>query len=308
MVFPNISDELMRMALRELEQASYHHEQWSEKLHGTLVCRAVPDMTDLEPDAHCLCRFGQWYYHTGSIALRNHPGFQEIGAEHERMHRCAAHLLRSSRDGGVVARADYERFVGALKRMTLEMSNLREELQRALFNLDPLTGAPSRIGMLIALREQQEYVRRSHACVVAMLDLDHFKSINDNYGHMVGDTVLVEVARWIMAHLRPYDKIYRYGGEEFLICLPETDAATGYDILKRFIAGIAALPFAVEGKDGFRVTASVGLADLGAHMPVERSIERADRALYLAKGQGRNRVVSWDASMDEMPAERERSA
>jgi diguanylate cyclase (GGDEF)-like protein len=294
----------MRIALRELEQASYHHEQWAENLHGTLVCRAVPDEKDLGPDAHCQCHFGQWYSHTGSIALRNHPGFQEIGIEHERMHRYAAHLLRASRDGGVVARADYERFVGALKRMNLEMANVREELQRALFNLDPLTGVPSRIGMLTALREQQEYVRQNHCCVVAMLDLDHFKSINDNYGHMVGDTVLVEVARWLMGHLRPYDKIYRYGGEEFLICLPGTDMVTGNDILNRFIEGIAGLPFAVEGKDGLRVTASVGLADLGAHLPVERSIEHADRALYLAKGQGRNRVVLWDVAMDELPSER----
>lgn len=308
MVIPNISDEFMRIALRELEQASYHHEQWAEKLHGTLICRAVPDEADLGGDAHCRCRFGQWYYQTGSIALKNHPGFHEIGIEHERMHKCAAHLLRSSTDGGVVARADYERFVGALKRMNLEMSNVRDELQRALFNLDPLTGAPSRIGMLTALREQQEYVRRSHDCVVAMLDLDHFKSINDNYGHMVGDKVLVEVARWVMAHLRPYDKIYRYGGEEFLICLPETDVATGRDILNRFIEGVAALPFSVEGKDGFSVTASVGLADLVPQQPVERTIERADRALYLAKAQGRNQVVTWDASMDEMPMLREKSA
>ncbi|SSC73551.1 unnamed protein product [Ciceribacter sp. T2.26MG-112.2] len=308
MAIPNISDEFMRMALRELEQAAYHHEQWAEKLHGTLVCRAVPDETDLRADAHCQCRFGQWYYQTGSIALKNHPGFLEIGIEHERMHKCAAHLLRSSTDGRVVARADYERFVGALKRMNLEMSSVRDELQRALFNLDPLTGAPSRIGMLSALREQQEFVRRSHVCVVAMLDLDHFKSVNDNYGHMVGDTVLVEVTRWIMARLRPYDKIYRYGGEEFLISLPDTDAATGSEILNRFIEGIAALPFAVEGKAGFSVTASVGLADLHPHLPVERSIERADRALYLAKAQGRNQVVAWDAVMDEMLAGPEKSA
>lgn len=308
MVFPNISEDMMRMALRELEQASYHHEQWAEKVHGTLVCRAVPDELDLGPAAHCRCRFGQWYYQTGSIALTKHPGFRELGVEHERMHQCAAHLLQSLKDGGAVERGDYDRFVGALKRMNLEMSNLREELQRSLFNLDPLTGAASRIGMLTALREQQEYVRRSHACVVAMLDLDHFKSINDSYSHMVGDTVLVDVARWILKHLRPYDRMYRFGGEEFLLCLPETDATTGADILNRFIAGIAALPFAVEGKGDFRVTASVGLADLGAHLPVERSIERADRALYLAKAEGRNRVVVWEPSIDEMPSKLERSA
>lgn len=308
MVIPNMSEEFIRTALRELEQASRHHEQWAEQLHATLVCRTAANPADLTADAHCNCRFGLWYHRTRAETLTNQPGFAEIGVEHERMHQYAAQLLLASQNGGTVALDDYQRFVGALKRMTLEISSVRDELQRVLFNLDPLTGAPGRIGMLSALREQQEFVQRHRHCVVAMLDLDHFKSINDRFGHVVGDMVLVEVARWVMSHLRPYDKIFRYGGEEFLLCFPDTESSTASAILERFIAGIRSLQFEVEGHGRFGVTASVGLADLRPLQPVERSIERADRALYLAKAQGRDRVVCWDAAMDELPVARELSA
>lgn len=308
MVIPNMSEEFLRTALRELDRATRHHEQWAERLHATLVCRTTPDPVDMGADAHCNCRFGLWYHRAGSETLKNQPGFAEIGVEHQRMHQYAAQLLLASGTGATVALDDYQRFVGALKRMTLEIASVRDELQRVLFNLDPLTGAPGRIGMLGALREQQEFVQRHRHCVVAMLDLDHFKSVNDRYGHVVGDMVLVEVARWVMAHLRPYDKIFRYGGEEFLLCFPDTESSAASAILDRFIAGIRSLQFEVEGHRKFGVTASVGLADLRPLQPVERSIERADRALYVAKAEGRDRVVCWDPVMDELPVARELSA
>ncbi|WP_147179628.1 MULTISPECIES: diguanylate cyclase [Alphaproteobacteria] len=292
-----MTDDFMRMALRELEQASYSHEQWAERLYGTLICRAVPDEADLRSDAHRLCAFGHWYYQTGSVALGSHPGFREIGMEHERMHQCATKLLKASRSGVAVAPADYQRFVAALKDMNLEIATVREDLRKALFNLDPLTGAPSRAGMLSALREQQKLIRRGGVCSVAMLDLDHFKTINDEYGHMLGDKVLIGVARCVMEHLRPCDQFYRYGGEEFLICLPDTDVAAGRDLLSRVIEEVTALPFEVECKQAFHISASVGVADLDQKQPVERSIDRADKALYMAKAQGRNRVITWDGSM-----------
>jgi diguanylate cyclase len=302
MAIPNMSDEQMRTALKELEQALYNHDQWAETLYGTLICRLAPDDRDLSRDAHHNCRFGQWYYKSGGIALGNHPGFAEIGLEHERMHQYATSILRSSVDGVPISIKDYERFVSALKRLRLEIASVQRELEGALFSLDPLTGTPSRVDMLRKLREQQEFVRRNHTCAVAMMDLDHFKSINDNYGHSVGDKVLTGFAHYIMARLRPYDKIFRYGGEEFLICLPDTDAQTGLGIVDRLRNDLASLPFETENKGSFHVTVSFGLAPLDAELSVERSIDRADKALYVAKSRGRNRVVGWDASMDDSPS------
>jgi diguanylate cyclase (GGDEF)-like protein len=303
MAIPNMPDDIIRAALKELEQAHYNHDQWAETLFGTLICRLTPDERDISADAHRACRFGQWFYRVGTTSLKDHPGFAEIGIEHERMHHYATSLLQSSMNDVPISSRDYERFVTAMKRMRLEIATLQRDLEVALFNLDPLTGTPSRVEMLRSLREQQEFVRRKHACVVAMMDLDHFKSVNDSYGHLTGDKVLKSFARYLMAHVRPYDKVFRYGGEEFLICLPDSDMETGLDIVRRLNEELASLPFEAEGKGTFHVTVSFGLAPLDGQLPVEQSIDRADKALYAAKAQGRNRVVSWDASMNGLPTE-----
>lgn len=297
MAIPNLSDEQLRVALNELEQALYNHEQWAETLYGTLICHLSPDERDIGDDAYHTCRFGQWYYKSAGTALKGFPGFAEIGFEHERMHRFAASLLRSSLDGMPISIKDYEHFVSALKRLRLEILSVQRELQGALFNLDPLTGIPSRVEMLSKLREQQELVRHKHACVLAMMDVDLFKSVNDEYGHAVGDKVLIGFARYIVAHLRPYDKIFRYGGEEFLICLTDTDLEAGRAIIDHLREQLASLPFDADGKGTIHVAASFGLAALEPGIAVERSIDRADKALYVAKTTGRNRVVGWDASM-----------
>lgn len=298
MAIPNVPDEDMRLALKELEQAIYNHEQWAEALYGTLICRLTPDQRDINADAHRNCRFGQWYYRSGKAALDRHPGVPEIGIEHEHMHQYAARLLRSSAEGLPIPISDYEHFVTALKRLRLEITTVQRELEDALHNLDPLTGALSRAGMLTKLREQHELVKRKvHTCTLAMMDLDQFKALNDQYGHAVGDKVLIGFAHHVMAHLRPYDKIFRYGGEEFLICMPDTDLRSGHDVIDRLREEFAAAPHEVEGKGMIRVTVSVGLTLLDPNIPVEQSMDRADRALYAAKAAGKNRTITWDASM-----------
>lgn len=302
MSIPNMPDDVMRAALKELEQASYNHDQWAETLYGTLICRLTPDERDISAEAHLSCRFGQWFHKAGATLLKEHPGFAEIGLEHERMHQYATGLLRASMGGVPIALRDYDRFVTAMKRMRLEIAALQRDLEIALFNLDPLTGTPSRVEMLRVLREQQEFVRRNHACMIAMMDLDHFKDINDTYGHVAGDKVLKSFARHAMARVRPYDRVFRYGGEEFLICLPDADTQLGLDILGRLNDELASLPFEAEGNGTFHVTVSFGLAPLDGQLPVEQSIDRADRALYAAKALGRNRIVSWDGSMNGPPA------
>lgn len=303
MSIPNIPEESMRKALMELEQAAHNHEQWAEMLYGTLICRLPPDQRDIGEDAHRMCRFGQWYYKSAIAALEGHPGLAEIGHEHERMHQYARSLLRSSVEGVPISINDYERFVSALKRMRLEIDTVRREIEDALYNLDPLTGTPSRVGMLTKLREQREFTKRSvHSCAIAMMDLDHFKSINDQYGHRVGDKVLVAFARYVSAHLRPYDKVYRYGGEEFLICLPDTDLHKGKAIIDRLREELGSLVHEVEGKDGIHATVSFGLTLLDPDVSVEETIDRADKALYAAKAAGRNRVAVWEPSMNEFEA------
>ena len=303
MALPNMPAEQVRSTLQELEQAIYNHEQWAEALYGTLICRLAPDQRDMDVDAHRNCRFGQWYYRSGVVNLARHPGLAEIEITHERMHQHARTLLTSSVGRVPISIQDYGRFVAAMKNLYLEVATVRREFEDTLLNLDPLTGTPSRTGMLTKLREQRELaVRNVHPCTIVMMDVDHFKEVNDRYGHGVGDKVLVNLARYVMAHLRPYDTVFRYGGEEFLICLPDTTVATGLDIVERLRVELGALTHEAGDHGTFHVTGSFGLTLLDPILSVEQSIDRADKALYAAKAKGRNRVIAWDASMNEAPA------
>jgi len=309
MTVPNLSDDQMRALLKALEQALYNHNQWAEELHAALICRLQPDQRDLSEEAHRLCHFGQWYYNEAASALQHHPGFREIGIEHERMHQYAASLLRASADGAPISIHDYELFLSALRRLRLEVESVQHAFAEVLHNLDPLTGTPNRAGMLPKLREQRELVKRQvHGCAIAMMDLDHFKTVNDQYGHGVGDTVLAGFARHIVAHLRPYDRVFRYGGEEFLLCLPDADLEAGREIIDRLRAELAGLVFEADGDRRVQVTVSFGLTLLDPAIAAEQSIERADKALYVAKATGRNRVVAWDATMDGPRVEAETPA
>jgi diguanylate cyclase (GGDEF)-like protein len=293
-----MSKEAMAAALAALDQALYIHQKWSENVHTSLICHLPADDRDLSESAYRLCPFGQWYYTPQNQELSQHPGFLAIAAEHEQMHRVATNILMASQVGDGIPVRDYENFVNAMARMRLEILTLSRELEDGLTNLDPLTGATSRIGMLPVLRRQQELVKRGlQSCTVAMMDLDLFKNVNDEFGHQAGDAVLTEVVRFVRTHLRPYDEFFRYGGEEFLLCSPGTDEYNGYDAVERLREGIAALRIDLGDGRVVGVTTSFGVAMLEADQPVEQTIARADQALYAAKAAGRDCVRRWDAPM-----------
>lgn len=282
----------------QLDQAIHQHNEWYASLIRTLVCRLPYDRRDVATDAHRECRFGQWFYSREPGRLRRHAGFAAIEVEHERMHRMAAELLLASAAGKAIPVHDYNDFANTLERLHLELHTLKREHEDLLYNHDPLTGAYGRLGMLTRLREMQELVkRRVQACCIAMMDLDDFKTVNDRHGHVAGDQALAASAHYVMEHLRPYDNTFRYGGEEFLICLQNTDLTHGQALVERLREGLAALPIAVEGQEALHVTASFGVALLDPDVAVEQSIARADKALYAAKAAGRNCSRLWDASM-----------
>lgn len=290
--------KLMSAALAQLEQALFNHDQWSEEINRTLICRLPYDERDVDRDAHRHCRFGQWYYGPGAASLQSHPGFAEIAVEHKRMHEFAATLLRGAATITSPALEDYERFTAAMKRMRLEVQTMKHELQDSLRNIDPLTGAENRTSMLPKLRDERELVKRNvHSCAIAMLDIDRFKSVNDDYGHVAGDKVLNTFASLAIADLRSQDRIFRYGGEEFLVCAPGADIKAGTVFLQRLLTDFESRTFEFANLPPLRVTVSAGLTLLDPGLSVEDSINRADRALYAAKAAGRNRVLAWTPEM-----------
>ena len=166
-----------------------------------------------------------------------------------------------------------------------------EDQLRELATRDSLTGAVNRRHFLeLAERERQRSRRSGSSLSLCMLDADHFKDVNDSYGHVAGDHVLTAIAKAVQSALRAADVLGRLGGEEFAILLPDTDLAGARVLAER--ARLAVAQNIVRNADAteIRVTISIGVAELGPDEAFEALLQRADRALYGAKGSGRNRV------------------
>jgi diguanylate cyclase (GGDEF)-like protein len=164
-----------------------------------------------------------------------------------------------------------------------------ELMQLAL--LDPLTGAFNRRSFLEFSGKEEARTRRGgDQFAVLMLDIDHFKRINDQYGHPAGDAVIKALADVCTRALRPTDVIARYGGEEFVINLPNTDAAQAQRIAERVRLAVADARVPSE-HGAIAFTVSIGLATCSDETPLAEAIARADKALYAAKRGGRNRVA-----------------
>ncbi len=165
---------------------------------------------------------------------------------------------------------------------------------------DALTGIFNRRHFFeLASREFDRARRFSRPLALVMCDIDHFKLVNDTYGHLIGDQVLHMVAERFKRYLREVDLLGRYGGEEFVALLAEVDCERGRDVGERLRAAIEAPAFGVEGQE-VSVSISVGVADITDCPNLEILLDRADQALYEAKQTGRNRVSIWEKGEREI--------
>ncbi len=156
---------------------------------------------------------------------------------------------------------------------------------------DPLTDTGNRIAMDQALHREVDLARRNlQPLSLLMLDVDHFKRINDNYGHSTGDEVLRALAATLKAQLRNIDMIFRYGGEEFLILLSNTSREAAAMVGERLRHAVQELQCLAQGQ-AIELSASLGCASLQPGETVESLLRRADNALYIAKRDGRNRLT-----------------
>jgi diguanylate cyclase (GGDEF)-like protein len=186
-----------------------------------------------------------------------------------------------------------------LTREIEERKKVQAKLEH-IVTLDPLTGLYNRRHFFELTQQELDRSRRyNRPLSVIMLDIDHFKQVNDQFGHLVGDRVIVEVARRIQKALRRVDLACRYGGEEFAVLLPETPVIQGEMVASRLWRLVTEQP-TVSGELKLKITVSVGVATYqhdGA-IEVDTLLDRADRAMYAAKESGRNRVMVFSESMN----------
>jgi diguanylate cyclase (GGDEF)-like protein len=196
-------------------------------------------------------------------------------------------------------RTDFFEHLAAVVAICLENASNLERLKRQGLT-DTLTAINNRRFFDQRLSEEIEESKRNATPLSCMLlDVDHFKQVNDTYGHQVGDQVLREVAAQIRAHMRGSDVLSRYGGEEFAALLAKTEEEKVMEVAERVRSSIEARQFTVAGNKKFNVTISIGIAIFDAagdpgtiRMKGDYLIGQADKALYQAKSNGRNKVIS----------------
>ena len=193
---------------------------------------------------------------------------------------------RRSRDELIVARGQ----AAEAQERIVTLQNELEEASR-LMRHDQLTGALNRRGLEEMFQtESARAQRRGTRLAVALLDIDHFKKLNDSLGHKVGDDALVHLAKVVRQHLRPQDVLARYGGEEFVILLPETGDSDAQQALIRLQRELTR-EFFMADLQKVVITFSAGVTRLAEGESLESALKRADGAMYQAKQAGRNRVM-----------------
>lgn len=239
-------------------------------------------------------------------AYNDHPLRQALADIHAEFHRMLHQLDRIahisdryqsiSREKTLTLTARYQKQLRQIEKVARisdryqsMMRDLHTEL-REVSTKDPLTGIGNRRLLMDRLKSEGARAERMNRPVtVVIADVDHFKTVNDTYGHEVGDLALVEISRAIESSIREYDLCGRWGGEEFMIIMPEVGVAEGAAAIERVRAAIASLGMRAS-ESPLELSASFGIAERLPGEKLSDTLKRADAALFRAKRTGRNRV------------------
>ena len=295
---PNLSGETRHFII-ELDAAVEAHLDWTRRVMRCAVLQASPGDDVLATEAHLLCRFGHW------IASQR-PQFEKLSTHktrqieivHQAMHDAIRVLCGKILSGQPGTADELEVFEQTQSELIGLMAWFKTQfLAEAMCN-DPLTGLPLRYGIEDEFVQAQKVVKREQTQLyVAMIDVDHFKNINDQYGHVVGDKALRHLTRSLSSALRPNEPLFRFGGEEFLLMMqcPSPEAAT--IAAKRIVEQVRNAPLQLDDiAEPVGMTITLGLTQARNGEFLDEVIARADQALYAGKHSGRDCYVMLDAA------------
>lgn len=287
--------------LREIERSFakindvlVNHSKWLIEWTTRVICKIPVEHKYFTEESYRECYFGRWYYGDHPDSLREMPEFDKIEEQHRTLHKEMQGIVEKANCHEPISRSEYDAFIATEAAFSLAMIKVRDTLYELLLSFDQLTGMLNRQAFFRLLEQEYARVKRfNEPCSIVLIDIDHFKKINDEYGHASGDKVLSVIAKLLIDNLRPYDVIGRYGGEEFLIFTPNISLDMSQSIMERLRKELAEKPICVADGSCIQVTASFGIAAMSADEALSETIEHADQALYQAKNSGRNRVVLW---------------
>lgn len=280
--------------LLKIEQGLDEHAQWVKSWHSKAICNLPFPDNFMNLDGHLNFEFSEWFQSQQPSEWLHQLDYDNITSVHKIMHKEALILSKKIMSGETVDEQDYFRFTNAEWNFSTQLLKLKDKVSRLQISFDPLTGIFNRQAMMPILLQEHAYVVRDNKdCCLAMADLDHFKNVNDTHGHPAGDEVLKAVVDFFRTNLRPYDALFRYGGEEFLFCLPNTDITSGSKLMNRLRLDLHKRPIRIKENEVVTISISMGITQMEAKKPVDQAIDNADEALYKAKKSGRNRITEY---------------
>lgn len=278
-----------------LDETAAEHVEWLLDWARAIACKQQPPPAVAAENAALLSSFGHWHDRHADDPLVDQPAFRALAKAHAAMHEHGAWLARKGWRDDALPRAEYDAFAVKVRVFHQRLLRIERAFRRAEVELDALTGIHNRKSVEREIRrERARAERHGRPMTIALADLDRFKRVNDEHGHAAGDEVLSVAATTFGHGVRPYDHVFRFGGEEFLICLPDADIITACQVIGRLRKTLERTPIELPSGETLHVTASFGLAAVEHGLGLADVIERADQALYAAKKAGRNRVHVWD--------------
>ena len=285
------NNDAARSHILSLEDGLSEHSKCLKDWHRSLLCGLPVSDVYLLKDGYLKCEFGKWYLNQTSTYLSNNEDFLSINKTHREMHDLARVLALKSKLEDTITKEDYDLLSEKEQQLTWLLLKLKDKVHESMSKIDYLTGVPTRQPFFQTLsKEHARALRKGEPCVIALIDLDNLKDVNDTYGHLSGDKVLKDAAQCLIHNLRKYDSICRYGGDEFLICIPQTTPDTAREIITRLQMGLSSLHIRLDEELVVSVTASVGAAVMETEESIDEIIARADEALYNAKRKGKNQI------------------
>jgi len=278
----------------ELDAAVEAHMDWSRRILRCALLRTPPSGEDvLDPMAHTLCRFGAWFtVNRGEFESLDAASVQRLDVVHQSMHDAIRSLCTQVMAGQPGFTGDLDEFEASQAELINLLANYKTLILSNAVRHDPLTGLPLRYNIENDFTLYQKEVRRNRTLLyMVMIDVDHFKLINDTYGHQVGDQVLRHIANTLKQSLRADEPLYRFGGEEFLWLLKCRSPEEARKSARRTLASVGTTPVPIDDGETLRLTITMGLALVGETEDLYSAIKRADSAMYEGKQSGSNRYV-----------------
>lgn len=281
--------------LRGLNHSTDAHFKWLVTILRFVSSRDVELAEITQEDAHDHCEFGQWLNVQLQQEREDRHFLLDINIKHNRVHQACRQILSTiANDAG--RSGAFDAFEAALLAFTESISLYKQHLLQLRTSYDALTGLPLR-RILDESFDRLNEGADGAGLYLLLLDIDHFKKVNDNYGHLTGDAVLRSLALNLEDNVRRSESVYRYGGEEFIILLraeSDREATAAAERLRHIIAAAET----VSGEHVIRITFTSGLTRVHRGEPLREVLERADMALYRGKHGGRNCTMLIGKNLD----------